>query len=204
MKEDIRDVQNAFKEFKDVTQVLHKEVVMDDQDVNETISSTSFPAEYKFPQEMKASHRSSLNRTEPKLNAEYYENRYRNKFRKRCLKQLDNGKVRCKKAFSTAFEKCYEIMPFIIKTLICWPFKVDFICKINILGNPEKICDPSEAVPDNFGETYFELVEIENELYEKSSNVKVNFTILSPETKSGVKLVLIFRIINLCLLLQKN
>lgn len=191
IKEDIRDVKNTFKEFKDVTQVLHKEVVLDDQDVNVNSSSTSFAAEYKFLRDTKASQRSALNRVEPKFSAEHYGNRYRNKFKKRCMKQLDNGKVRCKKAFSSALEKCYEKMPFIIKTLICWPFKVDFICKINILGNPENICDPSDAVPDNFGETYFELVGIEKELYEKSANVKVNFTILSPETMPGVKYVLI-------------
>ncbi|XP_065355190.1 protein sneaky, partial [Calliphora vicina] len=187
MKEDIKDVQNTFNELRDVTKVLHEEVMLNDLDINANVTSAENATAIEYSRHRVLPINGNSKRSEDQFNAEYVETRYKNKFRQRCLRQLDSGKARCRKAFSKALEKCYDKMPFIIKTLICWPFKVDFICKINILGNPEKICDPSDAVPDNFGETYIELAGTENQLYEDSSSVKVNYTILSPDAMPGVK-----------------
>ncbi|XP_046805994.1 protein sneaky isoform X2 [Lucilia cuprina] len=198
MKEDIKDVQNAFNELKDVTNVLHEEVMFDDIAHNMT-SDQNFQYRY-YNTGSYVSNQYNFKRT---VNPEFIETRYKNKFRLRCRSQLEKGKARCRKAFSNALEKCYEKMPFIIRTLICWPFKVDFICKINILGNPEKICDPSYAVPEHFGETYVELVATENKLDADSSSVKVNYTILSPDEIPGVKLGLVLFSIMTCVKYHK-
>lgn len=194
MKEDVGEVQKTFNELRDVTKVLHEEVMFDDLDTNGTtdilndefVTTTEF-SENKNSMKSNASYSGILKRSDQILSPKDIENQYKNKFRRRCLKQLDNGKTRCRKAFLNALEKCYKKMPFIIKTLICWPFKVDFICNINILGNPEKICEPTDAVAANFGETYSELIITENHLYEDSSSVNVNYTIMRPEEMPGVK-----------------
>lgn len=166
MKDDVKEVQNAFNELRDVTKALHEEVMGDL--VNNTLPNRN----KRYGQHYKA---------------DYIEDKYKNKFRKRCLQQLDSGKARCLKAFANSLDKCHQNMPFIIKTLICWPFKVDLICNINILGDPEKICNPSDAIPSNFGKTYVDLVETENKLYQESSNVKVNYTIMSPDNIPGIR-----------------
>lgn len=176
MKDDIKEVQNTFNELKSVTKDLHEEVMGDDLYVNDLDE-----------EDLSNFNTSILKRDNPSYNADIVEDRYKNKFKKRCFLQLDNGKARCKKAFAKALDNCYEKMPFIIRTLICWPFKVDFICKINIFGNPEKICDPSDAIPKNFGETYVELVGTENQLSEDSSDIKVNYTILRPDEMPELK-----------------
>uniref|UniRef100_A0A1A9W580 Uncharacterized protein n=1 Tax=Glossina brevipalpis TaxID=37001 RepID=A0A1A9W580_9MUSC len=115
-------------------------------------------------------------------NAEYTQERYKNKMKKRCVQQLDNGKNRCRQAFANSLEKCRDKMPIILKTLLCWPFRVDFMCNINFLGNPDTICDPSDAIPDNFGETYADLADTENKLYKDGSNVSVSYKIMSLES----------------------
>ncbi|KAM7363772.1 ubiquitin protein ligase sneaky [Cochliomyia hominivorax] len=188
MKEDIKDVQETFSELKDVTKVLHEEVILENKDTNTNLSNTNGNKStfvHKRYGDMRII--DILMQSDEKHNAEYFDKRYKNKLRGRCLKQLSNGEVRCRKIFYNALEKCYEKLPYILKTLICWPFKVDFICKINILGDPKKICDPSHSVPHNFGSNYSDLISTENQLYKDSSNVKVNYKIMSPEQMTEVK-----------------
>lgn len=115
-------------------------------------------------------------------NAEYTQEKYKNKMKKRCIQQLDNGKDRCRQAFANSLQKCRDKMPFILKTLLCWPFKADFICNINFLGNPNSICDPSDAIPNNFGEAYADLADTENKLYTNGSDVSVSYKVMSLES----------------------
>uniref|UniRef100_A0A1A9V515 Uncharacterized protein n=1 Tax=Glossina austeni TaxID=7395 RepID=A0A1A9V515_GLOAU len=114
--------------------------------------------------------------------AEYTQKKYKNKMKKRCIQQLDNGKDRCRQAFANSLQKCRDKMPFILKTLLCWPFKADFICNINFLGNPNSICDPSDAIPNNFGEAYADLADTENKLYSNGSDVSVSYKVMSLES----------------------
>lgn len=176
MKDDIKEVQSAFDSLKSVTKDLHEEVMGDKLYINELSE-----------EDVSTVNSSILKRNDLSYNAEFVENQYKNKFKRRCFRQLDNGKARCKKAFRKSLDNCYKKMPFIIRTLLCWPFKVDFICKINIFGNPDRICDPTDAIPKNFGETYVQLVETENRLSQESSDIKVNYTILSASDMPQLK-----------------
>ncbi|XP_073820084.1 ubiquitin protein ligase sneaky isoform X1 [Musca autumnalis] len=169
MKDDIREVQKTFSEFQNVTKAIHQEVLEDDPP----------PEELEFNSTIS---KRNTNTTTDNLSPEYIEEKYKNKFRKRCELQLESGKARCRKAFANSLEKCREKMPIILRTLICWPFKVDFICRINILGNPEKICDPSPAIADDFGQSYVKLLNNERQLYKDNSEVKVHYAISSPES----------------------
>ncbi|XP_019893505.2 protein sneaky [Musca domestica] len=184
MKDDIREVQKTFGEFRNVTKALHKEVMEDDPptvvDENEGTLITNKTLDTNIT--TRTMRHIITREGEDRLSPEYIEEKYKNKFRKRCQMQLDSGKVRCRKAFANSLDKCREKMPFILKTLICWPLKIDFICKINILGNPEKICDPSDAIPADFGQTYVNLVQNESKLYKENSDVKVHYAISSPES----------------------
>ncbi|XP_061390332.1 protein sneaky, partial [Musca vetustissima] len=174
MKDDIREVQKTFAEFRNVTKAIHEEIMGDDPPltVNDTLEANNTIR----------SRRDLKDPDKEEISPEYIEEKYKNKFRKRCQLQLDSGKARCRKAFANSLEKCREKIPIFLRTLICWPFKINFICKINILGDPQRICDPSAAIPADFGQTYFNLVHNESKLYKENSDVKVHYAIASPES----------------------
>lgn len=112
---------------------------------------------------------------------------YAKKFENRCKFQLAKGEERCKAAFRKAHDACNEKFPRIIKLLLCWPFRADFICNFKILGDPETICDPTEALPNSFGESYQELEETEAQLYKKDKDLEVNYKIQYMEIPPGLK-----------------
>jgi len=59
---------------------------------------------------------------------------------------------------------------------------------LDLFGNPDKICDPSEVVPRNFGETYVKLLKAERELFDNSSHIEVTYEIKDEElAKSKLK-----------------
>lgn len=174
MKDDIREVQSTFNELRDATKAIHREVIEDDPPLRDVV------LEQATNSTDKQTKRQSSNMS-AKVTAKDIEQKYKDKFRKRCQLQLDSGKTRCRQIFANSLERCKEKMPYMLKTLLCWPFKINFMCKMNILGNPEKICDPSEAIPSDFGQTYMNLVHAEDKLYQGNSDVKVNYAIISSQ-----------------------
>ncbi|XP_013099988.2 protein sneaky [Stomoxys calcitrans] len=182
IKDDIREVQNTFNELRDVTKALHQEIMEEDppltDELYERMIESNSTTNITFEHEIQKRQIDFLSN----LSAEDVEQRYKNKFRKRCQLQLESGKARCSKAFSNSLARCKEKMPYMLKTLLCWPLKIDIACKINMLGNPDKICDPSSAIPADFGQTYMDLIKTEEHLYQGSSDVKVHYVIASPET----------------------
>lgn len=176
MKDDIKEVQHTFSELRNVTQAVHKEILEDDPPLNEDDIELLSRDDTTNRKNRYSANESTVHR------ADDIQNRYKNKFRIRCIQQLDNGKARCRKAFANSLHNCRKKMPFILKTFLCWPFKIDFVCKINILGDPDRICDPSDAIPNDFGQTYVELTDTEERLYENNSDVNVHYTVMSPES----------------------
>ena len=178
MKEDIHEVEDTMSSVHSVMQPLQQEIVGDDPPespdelaiekaaVNKTLTRWS---------------RSTYNTSD--LDANRIQEKYKNKMKSRCKRQLARGVLRCRMAFKTAIAKCNAKFPIIVRHLLCWPFRASFICKMNLLGDPEMVCDPSEAVPDNFGETYVDLKLTENELH-NNETVEVTYKVqnnISPE-----------------------
>lgn len=55
---------------------------------------------------------------------------YKIKLKSRCRLQLNRGAQKCRRIFQNAHDKCYEKLPMIINTILCWPMKIDYICDI--------------------------------------------------------------------------
>ncbi|XP_075170440.1 ubiquitin protein ligase sneaky [Haematobia irritans] len=191
MKDDIVEVQNIFNDLRNVTKAIHQEVMEDDPPLTDELLEqfTKNQSSYNFETTAKLNTSNTKHRRERQLEnatnittSEDVQQKYKDKIRKRCRLQLDVGKARCRKAFANALVKCREKMPYMLKSLLCWPLKIDFICKINILGNPDTICDPSEVIPPDFGKTYMDLLRTEERLFQENSNVKVNYTIANPKS----------------------
>ncbi|XP_069969231.1 protein sneaky isoform X2 [Bactrocera oleae] len=104
---------------------------------------------------------------------------YTKKFKVRCKRQVVKGKKRCREAFAKAHTECANKFPRIVRTLLCWPFQVDFICYMNLLGNPDNICKPNEVLPVNFGDNYAQLDYALNTLYRNTSQVELKYKVKS-------------------------
>ncbi|KAH8361566.1 hypothetical protein KR084_008344 [Drosophila pseudotakahashii] len=114
--------------------------------------------------------------------------RFQRNMRNRCKHQLQSGHRVCVEVFRRGYRKCTTNFPSLIGKAVCWPYRVDIICELDLFGNPDKICDPSEVVPRNFGETYLELLRAERELFDNSSRIEVNYEIKDEElAKSKLK-----------------
>ncbi|XP_020714114.1 E3 ubiquitin-protein ligase DCST1 isoform X2 [Ceratitis capitata] len=160
IKDDFILVEKSFDEFNGVLQPIRTEVSGTDNDSN-----------------------LKLQRRKVEGVAERVQKNYSEKIKTRCKRQLKRGERRCRDAFENAYLDCNEKFPRVVKTLLCWPFQVDFICHINLLGKPDKICDPYEALPKNFGESYAQLDDSQKLLYGNNSHVEVKYKIKSPTPK---------------------
>jgi hypothetical protein len=38
------------------------------------------------------------------------------------------------KIFDRAYEKCYDKLPVVVNTLLCWPMKITSICNVGKVG----------------------------------------------------------------------
>ncbi|EDV40252.2 uncharacterized protein Dana_GF24032 [Drosophila ananassae] len=109
------------------------------------------------------------------------QDRFLRNMRNRCKHQLRSGHRACQEVFRQGYRKCTTNFPSLISKAICWPYRVDVICEIDLFGDPDKICDPSDVVPRNFGETYVELLRAEQELFDNSSQIEVSYQLKNEE-----------------------
>ncbi|XP_016980697.2 protein sneaky [Drosophila rhopaloa] len=107
--------------------------------------------------------------------------RFQRNMRNRCKHQLQSGHRVCLEVFQQGYRKCTTNFPPLIGKAICWPYRVDIICELDLFGNPDKICDPSDVVPRNFGETYVQLLKAEQELFDNSSEIQVSYEVKDEE-----------------------
>ncbi|XP_017022701.1 protein sneaky [Drosophila kikkawai] len=120
--------------------------------------------------------------------ADEMQQRFKMNMKNRCKHQLDSGQRVCEQVFREGYRKCTTNFQWWIGKVICWPYRVDIICEVDIFGDPDKICDPSEVVPGNFGETYVELLRTEQELFNNSSEIVVSYKLRDEEqAKTHVK-----------------
>ncbi|XP_017051985.1 protein sneaky [Drosophila ficusphila] len=114
--------------------------------------------------------------------------RFLRNMRNRCKHQLRSGHRVCQEVFRKGYRKCTTNFPSLIGKAICWPYRVDIICELDLFGNPDKICDPTNVVPRNFGDTYVELLKAEQQLFDNSSQIEVSYQLKDEElVKSQMK-----------------
>lgn len=165
MIDDVKEVNQTFRNLDVVIKPLRDEVedfdLENDTGLNATTEKTKFAR-----------------------SAEDFQRRYINKMESRCKKQLLKGEKRCQAAFEGARQSCMNKLPSIVNNLLCWPFQITFVCKINFFGN---VCDPADKIDPYIGKSYSRLKRTGEELYANNSNVKVNYLIYKPEKPSQLK-----------------
>jgi len=67
-----------------------------------------------------------------------YQEKYINKLHHRCEVQIKRGAEKCRQAFSKAYDKCHDKLPFIVNKLLCWPMKITFVCNIAEVNNIQR------------------------------------------------------------------
>ncbi|KAM8708200.1 hypothetical protein ACLKA7_015211 [Drosophila subpalustris] len=107
----------------------------------------------------------------------------------RCKHQLESGHQVCQEVFSQGFRKCATNFPDWLANAICWPYRIDIICKVNMFGNPDKVCDASKMVQSDFGKTYVNLLKTEQELYGDSSNIEITYKLQNTSTAAQLRSV---------------
>ncbi|KAH8239100.1 hypothetical protein KR032_000763, partial [Drosophila birchii] len=107
--------------------------------------------------------------------------RFQLNMKNRCKHQLDGGQRVCENLFREGYRKCATNFQWWIAKVICWPYRVDIICEVDVFGDPDSICDPSQVIPRNFGETYVQLLRAEQELFDNSSEIVVSYKLRDEE-----------------------
>ncbi|XP_034482222.1 protein sneaky [Drosophila innubila] len=124
----------------------------------------------------------------PKLpNAAEVQEQFVRKIGNRCKHQLNSGHQVCQEVFSQGFRKCATNFPNWLANAICWPYRIDIICKVNMFGNPDKVCDASKVVQSDFGKTYVDLLKTEQELYGNSSNIEISYKLQNTSTAAQLR-----------------
>ncbi|EDW19019.2 uncharacterized protein Dmoj_GI11761 [Drosophila mojavensis] len=169
MREDLDEIQVNFRELQTIL-----------DDLKYGVENTNIEDD-KFGH--KQERRAAKNVSEPTFNnsskqvpkASAVQAKFLRNMRNRCKHQLRSGHRVCQEIFLQGYRKCTTNFPDWLVGVLCWPYRVDVICKINMFGNPDKVCDASKVVPPKFGETYVKLLVAEHELYDNNSNIEITY-----------------------------
>lgn len=170
MRSDIDEIQDSFKDLQTILSELkyginHAESEKEKLDVKksrETGNTTAKPAG-----------KITFNPKLPK--ASEIQEQFVHKMGKRCKQQLNSGHHVCEEVFGQGFHKCATNFPNWLANAICWPYRIEIICKVNMFGSPAKVCDASKVVPSDFGKTYLNFLKTEEELFGSSSNIEITY-----------------------------
>lgn len=203
----IPQIQSGFNRLKYVTEPIHHEVMDDDppiEDIPFVLNQTN-PKGYAYTYDaerffitqsstrrnpfrkpgspyrygkLRKRYRNTVRRNSNNLTAEEVQRKYTQKVKRRCEMQIKRGEMNCLKAFQNAFENCENKLPPVVEKLICWPFKLSFVCSIGMIGQLLHICDPRDIIPDSFGATYIELLKTEEKIFETPGSTKYNYTLI--------------------------
>ncbi|KAH8301086.1 hypothetical protein KR018_000945 [Drosophila ironensis] len=178
MRGDVEEIRQTFDELQDVLTDLKYAVEQSD------IEDKMFGDKDAFSVFQRLSRSpGGRNNSEPRDLPMAYEvqEQFQRNIRNRCKHQLRSGHRACQQVFRQGYRKCTSKFPSLIAGAICWPYRVDIICEMDLFGNPEEVCDSSEVVPRNFGETYVELLRAEQELFANSSEIEVSYKLRDEE-----------------------
>lgn len=102
--------------------------------------------------------------TSQQIQPKLVQQNYVKKINERCKSQLDSAVKKCEKSFSDAFDRCYDKLPTVVNTLLCWPMKMDGMCNIFKTNDIDNVCDSSNIIDRDFGDAYVELKALEYSL----------------------------------------
>lgn len=177
MKENISHVKDAFKAVEDVVQPIVDEVEGED------LEMTNYS-------------KRSLKEINPDYDGEqsedgaFYQKMYMEKMERRCRTQIDKGADRCRQAFQEVHDNCYDKLPVVLNTLLCWPLKIGFVCNIGSslgLDDENGPCNPSTIIDSKFGENYVQLKSTNEKLIGNFSDVEIDYKTTKSENIPGLK-----------------
>ncbi|XP_043649013.1 protein sneaky isoform X1 [Drosophila teissieri] len=189
MRGDVEEIRHTFYELQEVLGDLKYAVENSDIEDEKYGDKNTKPIYERWARESRRMNTSEIGNGGKELpNSAEVQERFQRNMRNRCKHQLRSGHRVCLEVFRKGYRKCATNFPSMIAKAICWPYRVDIICELDLFGNPDKICDPSAVVPNNFGETYVELLRAEQELFDNSSQIEVNYEIKDEQfAKSQMK-----------------
>ncbi|XP_017100304.2 protein sneaky [Drosophila bipectinata] len=183
MSEDMEEVRKTFGELQGVLTDLKYAVEqsdIEDDKFGDEDSKNLFRRLARQTDESKSSEREESGGKELPTPAEV-QDRFKRNMRNRCKHQLRGGHRACQEVFRQGYRKCTTNFPSLISKAVCWPYRVDVICEMDLFGDPDRICDPSDVVPRNFGDTYVGLLRAEQELFDNSSQIEVSYQLKNEE-----------------------
>lgn len=88
---------------------------------------------------------------------------------------------KCDKSFAEAYDRCYDKLPTVVNTLLCWPMKIDALCSVFKAGDVDELCNSANIIDRDLGDSYVELKTLEHALQRNNddkididTNVSVN------------------------------
>lgn len=189
MRGDVEEIRHTFYELQEVLVDLKYAVENSDIEDEKYGDKNTKPIYERWGRETSRMNVSEIGNGGKELpTPAAVQERFQRNMRNRCKHQLRSGHRACLEVFRNGYRKCTTNFPSMIAKAICWPYRVDIICELDLFGNPDKICDPSAVVPQNFGETYVELLKAEKKLFDNSSQIVVNYEIKDEQfAKSQLK-----------------
>ncbi|KAH8307277.1 hypothetical protein KR044_008915, partial [Drosophila immigrans] len=183
MKSDIDEIQDTFKELHLILGDLKLGMQHMDSDDDKF-------GYYKYLQSagnasVKHSSNIGINAKLPK--AADIQRQFVRKMENRCKHQLDSGHEVCQEVFSQGFRKCATNFPNWLANAICWPYRIDIICKMNMFGHSDNVCDASKVVSPDFGKNYVKLLVTEQELYGNSSNIQITYKLQNSSSAAQLR-----------------
>lgn len=144
MKEDIHEIQDSFKHLQILLDDLKFAVEHEDRD--DDLDPGKYRRTFKPTYFMNVSHDGNYTESNQKsVSASEIQEKLIRGIRNQCKRQLGNGYKVCNQVFDQGFEKCATNFPESMSNFICWPYRVDIICKVNMFANPDKVCDISKV-----------------------------------------------------------
>lgn len=157
----LSQIQDSLDMIKDVISPISDEI---ETPFNATNTET-------FSNESRSARTVDPNRTQ--TDAQYFQQRYVTKINDRCKEQMESAVKKCDKSFADAYDRCYDKLPSVVNTLLCWPMKIDALCNVFKAGDTKKMCDSANVIDRDFGDTYVELKTLESSL-QKNKDEKIS------------------------------
>lgn len=147
MKDDINEIEDNFKELHILLEDL-KYAVEQEKKHGEETNRVKHHLWELYPVNVR-----NANYSESVIpQASKIQEKFLHDIRNYCKRQLNSGYQVCEEVFDQAFQKCGTNFPEWMSNAICWPYRVDIICKVNMFTNPDQVCDASKVE-----EAYFSL-----------------------------------------------
>ncbi|KAF7271176.1 hypothetical protein GWI33_015914 [Rhynchophorus ferrugineus] len=174
MKTEVNEVKDTLRSIKEVSAPLVGEIE-DEKEMKKIKEENDYLDEMNGDSKASSMVDDKYQTKGEKSEAARYEKNYLKKVEMRCLDQFAKAALKCRKMFSSAYDKCYDTVTWLAGWLLCWPMKLDFVCNIaEALGGTSR-CDPSKDIDAGFGEGYTYLKHSRTSLSKNFKDVKLQY-----------------------------